>query len=99
MKYMVRKSFVQVVGTIWLPPVTAATTYPLRQYDIDNARDDAGAITRESVEQWLYTHAGDFQSIDDFSASIEDGEDTIDIPWESEDAECTFYDCMYPEGD
>ena len=31
--------------------------------------------------------------IEDFSASIELGEDTLDFPWENEDSECIYNDC------
>lgn len=94
MKYMVRKSFVAVVGKIWMPAITASLHIRLSEYDINNMRDESGKITRESVEQWLCTHTGDFQSIQDFSASIEDGENTIDIPWASEDGEMAYCDTL-----
>lgn len=99
MKYLVRTSVVHVIGTIWMPSVTCAQTYMLSNYDVENARDEAGTVTRESVRRWLDTHAGDFASITDFEASIEDGENTVDIPWTDEESELTFGDCMYPEED
>jgi hypothetical protein len=71
-RYTVRKSVVRVIGQIWMPSTTAAQTYELSDYDVDNARDDEGKITRESVQRWLDTHAGDFASVTDFEASIED---------------------------
>lgn len=97
MKYTVRKSIVRIIGTIWMPATTCAQEQTLSSYDVENCRDDAGQITRESVEQWLTTHSGDFQSVQDFSASIEDGETTVDIPWGKEESEFTFSDCMFPE--
>ncbi len=100
MKYVVRKSFVDVVGHIWMPNTVAAMRYPLSNYDIENIRQqDDGIIDREAVEQWLTCHSGDFQSIEDFSASIEDGDKSIDIPWDDEDSEYTFSDLMYPSED
>jgi hypothetical protein len=96
MRYTVRKSIVEVIGKIWMPAVTCAQVYTLSAYDLGNARDDDGQLTRESVEDWLSTHAGDFQSIEDFHASLEDGAETIEMPWASEDGEMTFCDCMYP---
>jgi len=99
MKYLVRESYVEVIGRIWMPNTTAAYKYDLRDYDINNARDDKGKLTRESVEDWLCKNAGDFQSIEDFSASIEDGEQTIDIPWRDEGSEVTYNDCMYGSED
>lgn len=94
MKYMVRKSIVEVVGVIWMPACVCAQRIVLREYDIENMRDDDGKVTRESVELWLATHAGDFQSITDFHASIEDGEETIEIPWGSEEGEFQYCDCQ-----
>ena len=102
MKYIVRKSIVQVVGHIWMPNVQAAQDHVLDSYDVDNARDDEGNITRDSVQRWLDTHAGDFSSVDDFWASIENDGDTVEIPWENEDNEFAYNDAMYPydtEGD
>lgn len=94
MKYTVRKSIIQVVGVIWMPAATCALPMTLCPYDVENCRDDDGKITRESVELWLCTHAGDFQSITDFSASIEDGETTVEIPFATEDGEMAWCDCM-----
>jgi hypothetical protein len=53
-------------------------------------------ITRDVVADWLGTHSGDFASITDFWASIEDGENTIEIPWEHEESQFTYSDCMFP---
>lgn len=97
MKYLVRKSIVQIIGTIWMPAATCAQTLELSTRDVDNCRDDSGHLTRESVEQWLTTHTGDFQHVADFYASIEDGENTVEIPWQSEDSEVMFNDCMFPD--
>jgi hypothetical protein len=100
MRYTIRKSVVRVVGRIWMPDTTAATTYELRApYDVDNARGDDGRITRESVARWLDMHARDFASVTDFEASIEDGDETVDIPWASEESELTFSECMFGDED
>ena len=40
-------------------------------------------------------NAGDFASIIDFSASIEDGENTVDIPWASEEGEIAYSDATW----
>lgn len=95
MRYLVRTSLVQVIGSIWMPATTAAMTYTLSSYDVENARDEDGQITRESVQAWLDTHAGDFASVDDFWASIEDGDETIDLDWADEESEFIFNDCTY----
>lgn len=47
-------------------------------------------ITREGVEQYLMTHAGDFQEIIDFSAEIADGTKDLVFPWKVEDSEYDF---------
>jgi hypothetical protein len=86
MRYMVERNFVRVVGKIWLPPVTAAMEYPLRKYDLETI----GEFTRENVERWLCTHAGDFSSIIDFYATSGD----IEIPWGTEDGELIWEDCV-----
>ena len=99
MKYTVRKSVIDVLGMLWMPDVLGATTYEPQFGDVGNMRDDAGKITRESVSLWLDSHAGDFSGVTDFYASIEDGGDTVEIPWADEDNEVTFNGCMYPEDD
>jgi len=99
MRYTVRKSVVQVVGKLWMPMSTGATEYTLSGYDVENARDEDGKITRDSVDHWLALHSGDFSSIEDFRASIEDGDETTEIPWAKEESEYTFGDCMYPAED
>ena len=87
MRYMVERNFVQVVGKIWMPAIKAATEYPLTKYDLKNIGD----FNRENVEQWLCTHAGDFQSIEDFYATAGDKE----IPWSNEESEFFYSDAVY----
>lgn len=93
MKYTVRKSVVEIVGRIWLPPVVCNQTRTLSAFDVENCRDEAGMITRESVERWLFCNTGDFQGVIDFAASIEDGENTIDLGWATEAGALAFADC------
>lgn len=92
-------SQVDVVGILWVPMVLAATTYSLRQHDIDNIRgyDDDGKLTREAVEQWLMGHSGDFSRVVDFHVTIGDGE--LDSPFQNKESERMFYDLVYPEED
>lgn len=93
MKYLTRKSYVDVVGKIWMPAVTCSMRYPLSQHDVENIRGyGEGKISRDGLEQWLTCHSGDFQSLQDFSASIEDGENTLTFPWTSEDGELAYMD-------
>ena len=89
MRYLVERNFVQVIGTIWQPGAAqCAMEYPLSPHDVANI----GRFTRANVETWLSAHSGDFQSIDDFRASVGDGE----IDWESEESEFTYNDCVFP---
>jgi hypothetical protein len=76
-----------------MPAIRAGTELTLnQQYDVENCRDNSGKITRESVKAWLDKHAGDFQCVEDFHASIEDGDKTIDIPWATEAGELVYCD-------
>ncbi len=93
MKYVVRESFVNVLGRLWMPPsAKGATTYPVTA---DAVRGTDGHITRASVGHWLDSHAGDFSQILDFEASVEDGEDTIDIYWADDSNGADFFASMY----
>jgi len=92
MKLLIKKSVVWVVGHIWMPNTQSAYQYELTSHDISNIAEN-GTITRDNVEQWINSHCGDFRTIEDFSASIELGEDTLDFPWENEDSECIYNDC------
>lgn len=94
MKYVVRRSEVRLLGHLWGGGV-AATTRAMSAYDVGNAKDDDGKLTRESVGAWIYTHVGDFSEIVDFEADIEDGLESVLLPWSNPDSEPTFYDAMY----
>lgn len=103
-RYTVRVSYINVVGRLWQPGIVAAIRINLRAYDIENMRQEAiyrnddPTITREVVECWLATNSGDFQEIIDFEASIEDGDQTLDFPFATEDGEMAYVDCFsYPE--
>jgi hypothetical protein len=89
MKITIERNWIDILGVIWLPPITAAMRKDLRQYDIDNI----GEPTRENVEQWLASNAGDFQAVKDFHAVIGETE----IPWASEENEFAYSDCMEPQ--
>ena len=91
MRYLKEVNFVQVIGTIWMPACTAAMEYPLSAHDVANI----GRFTRDNVAAWLSANSGDFQSIDDFRASIGDDE----IEWADEESEFTYDDLVYPEVD
>jgi hypothetical protein len=87
---------IQVVGRIWMPNVTAAMEYDLSDYDVGNIEHP---FTRETVEYWLALHSGDFQEVLDFSAYISGSNEQVEIPWENEENELTYLDCMYPSDD
>lgn len=89
MRYLVERNFVQVIGTIWMPAATCAMEYPLTAADVETI---GLPLTRENVAEWLTTHSGDFQSIEDFRATI--GDEWCE--WEHEESELTFNDCMFP---
>ena len=93
-KVLRRFSYVDVVGVIWMPTVMCSLRINVRPYDVEHMRDDDGTITRSSVEDWLTTHSGDFRAATDFRASIEDGNDTIDIEFATEGGEMAYYDTM-----
>lgn len=95
MRYMVRKSVIDILGGIWMPyGAQCSIRKVLSAYDIENMRDEDGQITRESVEQWVLLNSGDFSTVTDFSASIEDGDHTIDLPWSSEENELAYCDTI-----
>jgi len=88
-------SSIDVIGTIWMPAVTGAISYPLSDYDVAHmdAETDAQGISRSDILSWLYKNAGDFQSIQDFRATINGAE----YGWADEESELTYNDCMWPE--
>jgi hypothetical protein len=98
MRYTVVLSKVRVIGHIWQPGIgTCAMDYSLSDYDLENARDEDGNLTRDSVQDWLDKNAGDFQQVEDFEADLEDGDTSVLIPWADEESEMTYNDCMYPD--
>ena len=91
--YTVHKSTIQVIGPIWMPPITCAMEYSLTEWDVNNI----SPITRDEVAHWLSLNSGDFQGIDDFRADIYDPVDKRDIviPWALEDSDMIYSDLMY----
>jgi hypothetical protein len=71
-----------------MPSAVCGQRQELSAYDLENI----GEFTRENVEDWLGTHAGDFQSVRDFHAVCGDAE----VAWENEENEFEYCDCMYP---
>jgi hypothetical protein len=86
MRFTVERNWIDILGVIWLPPVTAGYKQSLTKYDMENI----GEPTRENVEQWLTSHSGNFQRVIDFHAVV--GE--VDIPWEKEENEFEYLDCV-----
>jgi len=93
MRYTVTKQRIDVIGKIWMPAAMCAQSLDLSSYDMENLGDPKD---RASVERWLDTHTGDFQSIADFRADFHVGDTHIVHDWKDEESECIFSDCMYP---
>ena len=95
MKYTMRRSYVDILGGLWWPyGAPCSLRKSLSGYDLEHMRDDDGHITRDSLHDWILLHSGDFSRIIDFSASIEDGDTTLDFPWTSEATECQYLDTL-----
>ena len=100
MKYTVSKSLIWVLGELWWPMgAPASKIIEMREgYDIDNARDENGDLTRASVGRWLVMNEGDFSRITDWRASIEDGDQTVEYEWaKGEDSELAYSDTLGEE--
>lgn len=91
MRYTVRVSYIDVLGHIWMPNVVASMRYTVRP---DDLRDLEGHITSESINDYLTAHTGDFRDLIDWAASIEDGDETLDFDWSSEDNACAYLDTL-----
>ena len=74
---------------------TAAMSYDLNTYQIENMRADNGALTRDSIASWVYRNMGDFSEVIDWECSIVDGDKTVDYDWQLEDSFTIFSTCMY----
>lgn len=99
MRYTVRLSYIDVLGYIWMPNALCSLRITLTAFDLDNMREPDGLITRESIADWLTVHTGDFREVVDFSASIEDGNVTVDFPWSSKENEMLYFDTVNEEAD
>ena len=82
---------IRVMGKIWLPPISASYVYTLSPYDEENI----GKLTRENVENWLRTHAGDFQEILDFEVTVE--EHIVKETIAEEQSEAYFLSSQFPD--
>lgn len=76
------------VGPIWQPGYICAMDYRPR---VDDVRDATAAVTRDSVQDWLDAHAGDFSATLDFSVSG----GAIDLPFATEAGELAYADAMF----
>lgn len=98
MRYLVRKSIIDVLGYIWMPHALCAQRIELSDYDVDNLAGEERP-TREHVEQWLATHASEFSEIVDFRASLEIGNETVNLDFSEPENEWRWQDSMFGEGD
>ena len=88
--YVVIVRCIEVIGKGWYNQ-TMAYSYSLTAHDVEQI----GELTRESVEAYLCSHSGDFQSITDFHADIAD----FDSPWANEESGYEYHDMMYGSED
>lgn len=87
--YITRPVFnasISLLGKGWYNQ-TISMTIDVTKHDLENIE----SFDRESVQDWIDSHSGDFQSITDFCFYL--GEEIM--PWANEDNEATFNDCMY----
>ena len=97
MKRITPSNRICILGRIWMPAVVCAQVLHPSAYDIENMRNRRGKITRRSVEDWLSTHAGDFQSILDFSVSLDE---ELESDWaKGEESDFQFTDCTHGDDD
>ena len=90
-KITIRRSYIIILGRLWMPQCMASMYKMLSAYYAENIRAEGdGEITREAIEQWLAVNSGDFSSVVDFVASIEDGDETRDFEWTTEENEIAY---------
>ena len=91
-QYVVTTYEVDVVGRLWMGGI-GSTTYKM---PMDTALQvlalDSDGLRRSAVKDWLDTHSGDFQAVDDFRASLA----AWDSPFETEEGEIAYYDTLNP---
>lgn len=96
---------IQLLGKGWYGQIVAMD-YTVPEADLLRYRK----VDRESLLDWLGTHAGNFSQVIDFSATIhvpqtECGncghprEHIIPVFWDSDENENTYMDCMFPLDD
>lgn len=83
--YTVRTRDVWVLGYLWQPGVGPCSMHYTLPKDIP--------ATREAIQTWVDANCGDFSSIIDFAASIDD----IEIPWTTEENEIAYLDTIREE--
>lgn len=95
MRYTVTSQLVQFIGFIWQGGVgPCAQAKKLTAQDLESIGD---VRNREAVADWIYSHSGDFQNIEDFRADFHIGNEHIVHEWKEEDSEAAYNACMYSE--
>lgn len=101
-RYNREYSIVRVVGRIWMPATTCSQVITVERYDVENIlalarfrRPEADVPTvaelqREDVAQWLSTHTGDFQFVEDFEVDFSYEGHDFRSPWATEAGELDF---------
>ena len=97
MRYVVRKSVVDILGFLWMSTCVVSMRKELSDYDVENTRDKDGKITRESLDDWLSKNSGDFSEVIDFRASIEDGDESLEFDWGKEPSAEMYWDTFKDE--
>jgi hypothetical protein len=84
----ITENYILVVGRPWMGD-TASYRYELHGPELASI----GKFTRANVRKWLDTHAGDFQSIQDFYATAGDKE----LHWATRKGEEAYFDTISGE--
>ncbi len=93
-----RVARIDLIGHIWQPGCgVCAQTLHLSSRDEESLLEQCdGVLSRDGVQLWLDSHAGDFEYILDFCADI--GSLGV-IEWAAPESEWAYNDAMYPSED
>jgi hypothetical protein len=92
------KSIIQIIGTSWIGQGIALER-ELKPQELESLRDEAGEITRTSIDRWLRSNACDFCRVTDWRAELEIGDQTIELGWQQDESEAIFCESQYQEND
>jgi len=93
---VVHKNYVNIIGRIWMPPVIGALDKHLSPSDIKSMVNEDGTITKEDVKDWVNKNSGDFQTVLDFEALIDDApQGPLEIDWAKDESGAIWDNCMF----